>query len=493
MRRNIPGRQTPDKSGDLPPGAIPGTHGPVSVYHDVRGLEVTSASARAVRHFDDVIDAYLHFARDTGAHLKQTLAADADFTLAHCAKGYFFQLFCIGALEAKARVSLDTARASAATRGVTPREQLHLDALACWIAGDLTGAAACWETILMAHPHDVLAFKLETYTRFYLGDSIRIRDTAARVMNAWDASLPGYHAILSVHAFGLEECGDYPAAEREGRRSVELDAEDLWGVHAVAHVMEMQDRRKDGIAWLEESAPNWSRGNNFVYHLWWHLALFYMELEDYERVLSLYDEKVRADTESTEYLDICNATSLLWRLEERGIDVGDRWRELAEKAAQRSNDHLLVFPDAHFVLALAGSGDTDVLERMLASMRAHAGRAGVTESEISAAVGLPVCEAVAAWYAKRYGRVVDLLLPVRYAVQRIGGSHAQRDMFWQMLIVACLRSGRIHEARALLAERTVLRPGNPWTWRRYAEALEAAGETAPAAEARVRAESLLAA
>ncbi len=490
MRCNIPIKAPLDKPAGGPKrmSAGPG----MSVFHDARGLEVTADNARAVEHFDDVIDAYLHFAKDTGVHLKQSLAADAEFALAHCTKGYFFQLFCNGALEAKARASLDTARESADKRGITPREQLHLDALACWIAGDLTGAAACWETILIKHPHDILAFKLETYTRFYLGDSVRIRDTAARVMNAWNESITGYHAILSVYAFGLEECGDYAAAEREGRRSVALDAEDLWGVHAVAHVMEMQDRRKEGVAWLENSARSWGRGNNFVYHLWWHLALFHVDLEDFDRVLSLYDEKVRVDTESTEYLDICNATSLLWRLEERGIDVGDRWRELADKAAQRSTDHLLVFPDTHFVLALAGNGNTDQVDEMLASMRAAAGRAGVTESEVAATVGVPICEAIAAWYVNQFDRVVDLLLPVRYAIQGIGGSHAQRDLFWQMLIAACLRSGRIPEARALLAERSILKPGNPWTWRRYAEALEAAGETQPAMESRARAATLLA-
>ncbi|MDX1512156.1 MAG: tetratricopeptide repeat protein [Gammaproteobacteria bacterium] len=465
----------------------------MSTFSDCRGLELTADNADAVRHFDAVMDAYLHFARDTGSHLKQTLAADPEFALALCTRGYFFQLFCNGALEAKARQSLESARASAAKRGVTPREQLHLDALACWVAGDLTGAAACWETILMAHPRDILAFKLETYVRFYLGDSARIRDAAARVMHAWDEGVPGYHAVLSVYAFGLEETGDYAAAERAGRRSVELDPEDLWGVHAVAHVMEMQDRRREGVGWLEASAPDWSRGNNFVYHLWWHLTLFHIDLGEHERVLSLYDEKVRSDTESTEYLDICNATSLLWRLEERGVDVGGRWRELAEKSAQRVEDHLMVFPDTHFALALAGNGSAADLEHMLGSMRAAAGRPGVTESGISAAVGLPVCEAVAAWYEKQYARVADLLLPVRYEIQRIGGSHAQRDMFWQMLIAACLRSGRVLEARALLAERTVLKPDNPWTWRRYAEALEAAGETASAGRARDKADALLAA
>ena len=464
----------------------------MTTFEDARGLAVTAAGADAVRHYDGVMDAYLHFAKDTGAHLKQALTADPDFALAHCTKGYFFQLFCNRALDAKARQSLDAARALADRIELTPRETLHLHALACWIAGDLTGAAACWEGILFSHPRDILALKLLGYIRFYLGQSAQMRDAVARVRHAWDEDVPGFHAVLGMHAFGLEETGDYVAAEGEGRRAVELDPEDLWAVHAVAHVFEMTDRQRDGIAWLEGSAQHWGRGNNFVYHLWWHLALFYLELEDFERVLSLYDEHVRVDTRSDEYLDICNAASLLWRLEERGIDVGERWIELSQKSSARIGDHLMVFPDAHFALSLAGAGDAENLAEMLRSMRDSSGRNGVTESMISAAVGLPISEAIAAWYEGLYDLAVDRLMPVRYLLADIGGSHAQRDMFWQMLIAACLRCERIPEARALLSERVALKPGNAWSWRRYADALVAAGAPESAAEAGKKAEQLLA-
>jgi tetratricopeptide (TPR) repeat protein len=258
-------------------------------------------------------------------------------------------------------------------------------------------------------------------------------------------------------------------------------------------VLEMQDRRREGTDWLETSVDHWGRGNNFVYHLWWHLALFYLELEDFDRVLELYDQRVRADTKSDEYLDICNAASLLWRLEERGVDIGGRWTELGEKSAARVEDHLMVFPDAHFVLSLAGAGKSAALAQMLRSVRDCAGKPGVTQSLIAAEVGVPLCEALAAWYETLYELVVDRLMPLRYRIPCIGGSHAQRDMFWQMLIAACLRCGRLKEARALLCERTALKPDNVWSWRRYADALEAAGDADSAAEARKRAAALLAA
>jgi hypothetical protein len=82
-----------------------------------------------------------------------------------------------------------------------------------------------------------------------------------------------------------------------------------------------------------------------------------------------------------------------------------------------------------------------------------------------------------------YGDAVDLLLPVRARVREIGGSHAQRDVFEQLLIDAAWRGRRLDVAAALLAERTARRPGNLWGWKQRAAVLDALG-AAGAAEAR---------
>src|SRR3546814_3749330 len=62
--------------------------------------------------------------------------------------------------------------------------------------------------------------------------------------------MPGYHAVLAMHAFGLEETGLYASAEENARRAVEIEPRDGWAQHAVAHVMEMQGRQREGIAWM---------------------------------------------------------------------------------------------------------------------------------------------------------------------------------------------------------------------------------------------------
>ena len=56
-------------------------------------------------------------------------------------------------------------------------------------------------------------------------------------------------------------------------------------------------------------------------------------------------------------------------------------------------------------------------------------------------------------------------------VVRIGGSHAQRELFEDTLIVACMRSGRPDKARAIIDRRLHQRPSaRDERWRRHAAA-----------------------
>ncbi len=459
---------------------------------DVRGLEVTADNEAAVGHLDDTITHYAGFKLDTGAHLKQALTADPDMAMGLIVRGYFMKLFAMPALEVKARQSLEKAEASIESRGGSERERRHARALRAWCDGDERLATAVWEELLLHDPLDLMALKLAHYTHFYFGDSRNMRDSVARTSWAWTPDTPGYGFVQGMYAFGLEEAGNYADAEAAGRRAVEINPADVWAAHAVAHVMEMQGRHREGIAWIDGLADNWNDVHNFVFHVWWHKCLYHLELGQYDAVLALYDNKVRAES-TDDLLDISNGAAMLWRLEDAGIDVGDRWTELADRAATHVDDHLLFFADAHYFLALAAAGRDDEAAAMLASLKAAADQAGTDQEQVIADVGVPLCEGIAALRRADYGRACDLLLPLRYRLDPVGGSHAQRDLFQQMLIQAALRGGRLELARTLLAERTALKPNSPPAWRNYAAALDGLGDAAGAANARDRADSLLAA
>jgi len=458
---------------------------------DSRGVAFTAANQAAVDAFDRTVEAYLRFGRDTGDRLKESAAADPDMPMAHVLRGYFFHLMGNAALLPRARRSLDAAEAASAS--LLPRERMHVAALAAWCDGDLWRAVAILEELLIDHPRDVLALKIAHFIHFYTGEVQHHRDSVARVLYAWDEGVPGYGYVLGMRAFGLEEAGEYAEAERLGRRAVEMAPEDAWAGHAVAHVMEMQGRHREGIAWIEAHERTWEKANNFAGHLWWHRALYHLALEEHEAVLALYDGRVRAE-QTDDYLDITNATSLLLRLDMRGVDVGDRWAELAEKTRPRVHDHIFPFIDAHFMMPLAITGDRAACDNFMVSMRAWTdAHREASMSPIMDEAGLPLCEAVYAYGTGDYAAVVDLLMPIRYRIQRVGGSHAQRDVFQQMLIESALRAGRAPIARALLTERRSAKPFSPAAWKNYARALDGLGDAAGAADARRRAAALLAA
>jgi len=216
--------------------------------------------------------------------------------------------------------------------------------------------------------------------------------------------------------------------------------------------------------------------------------LYHLDLERTDRVLELYDREVRA-TPTDEYLDVTNATSLLWRLEQGDIDVGPRWGELATRARSHVDDHVLVFVDMHYVMALAAVRDRGAIDHFIESCERFTTTVGSTEATVMSDVGLPLARAVLAHRAGSYSDVVDLVLPIRDRIRSIGGSHAQRDVFEQMLIDAACRAGRLDVASELLADRTVRRPHNRWAWKHRAAVLDGLGATG-AADARRELERL---
>ncbi|MSO77774.1 MAG: tetratricopeptide repeat protein [Alphaproteobacteria bacterium] len=444
---------------------------------------MTTASADAAAKFDLTIEQYLEFAKGTGDAMKACLAADPEIVMAQVLRGYFFHLMGQAHLLERAGKSHASAEMAADIQGVTARERCHVAALGAWCAGNLAAAGRLWEAILIEAPRDLLALKLAHFAHFYLGELADHRDSPARVMPAWDESVPGYGYVLGMRAFGLEEAGDYGAAEVFGRQAVELNGRDIWAVHAVAHVMEMQGRHREGLAWVDLHAGAWGpNAHNFQYHLWWHKGLYHLEMGQHDAVMDLYDTRFRAD-QSDDYLDISNAAAMLMRLELRGVAGGERWRELAEKAARHIRDHILPFADAHYMLCLAGARGTETAGEMLASMRQWATQETGTMAPIMRDVGIPLGEVIQAWGAGNHGRVVEKLMPIRYDLVRIGGSHAQRDIFSQMLIVAALRGRQYAIARGLLAERVAAKPASAQAWTWYAEALKGTGDAAGAARA----------
>jgi tetratricopeptide (TPR) repeat protein len=425
-------------------------------YRDQFNVPLTACDPSAVRHYDAAVSKLMTFNNDPVAEVDTATTIDPGLVMGHVLKGLLCVLGTEKCLLPDAQAALAAGRA--ACRDATGREARHLHGLECWIDGRLHDACAAWEDILVEQPDDALAMLAAHQGDFFLGQSSELRDRVARRLASVDrgSRLEGYY--LGMHAFGLEEMGDYARAEEAGRRAVESDRRDAWAIHAVAHVMEMTGRVDDGQQWLSTRSDDWSTDNFFAVHNWWHLALYYFDQQRWNEVLELYDTRVRG-TDSVVIMDMLDASSLLWRLKLHEVNVGDRWQRMAEAWEPRVDDGWYSFNDVHAMMAFAGAGRRDLSQQLLQTMEGSATRPG-DNGAMTRAVGLPVARAILAYSEGRYAEAIELLAPVKAIAARAGGSHAQRDLLAQTLASAAEKAGRRSLARSLLNERLALKPGS---------------------------------
>lgn len=452
---------------------------------DCRGLAITTDSAEAARNIDQAVKAFMDYGTTAGGHLKTALEHDPACVLALCIRGYFFLMLENKALLPRVKQTLDDIKPHLGM--ATKREQVHVKALAAWAAGDIMGACARWEEVLTESPLDLLALKLHHTMTFYTGRSQVMRSVVSGVLGEWGDAVPEYGCVQGMYAYALEECGAYDEAERWGRQAVERNPGDLWAIHSVAHVLEMQGRSAEGVKWLDYTPEQWVHKNPFKAHIWWHAALFSLAQGDTDRALDLYD-KALCSVNSESYVDVSNQAALLKRIELGGVDVGNRWQALAEHSEKRIHDHMLPFRDAHFCLALAANGNFEAARRHIESMSAFAAQGKGWRAEATRDVLIPLCEGIIAYEAGDYDRATDLLWPRRHDIVAIGGSHAQRDLFAQIMCDAAVHSSRRYVARSLLSERVLSRKTKKKNWDVYSEVLAELGETERAASARKQGE-----
>jgi hypothetical protein len=419
---------------------------------DTAGYELSGTSARSRDTLEQALHQFRCYIGDPVATVDSALAESPRFVMGHVLKAY---LHLLGTEPGALPVARDAHKAALALPA-NDRERRHIQAVGHVIEGRWRAAARALEDLSVEYPRDALALQAGHLVDFFIGDSRMLRDRMARALPAWGIGVPGYHAVLGMHAFGLEETGNYARAEAQGRLSVELEPRDGWGQHAVAHVMEMQGRRRDGIAWMRANPEAWSRDSFFAVHNWWHVALFHLGLDEIDEALALYDGPIYGKASSV-VLEMIDASAMLWRLHLRGVDVGNRWDVIAQNWEPLAGAGNYAFNDMHAMMAFVGAGRRKAADAVLEAQRAAMDAAG-DNAQFTREVGHAATRAIMAFADADYGETVRLLRPIRSYAHRFGGSHAQRDLIDLTLIEAASRAGQDRLAAALRAERVNARP-----------------------------------
>jgi tetratricopeptide (TPR) repeat protein len=368
---------------------------------DAQGHPLSGATATAVADYDRAARAFHLVHGDSIGLFEAACEAAPDFAMAHRGKAWVFALANDPGLLAQANLRLETVRALA----LNEREQAHLSALSCLVRGARTAAVAVLDRHLMQYPFDLLAHQGAALIDGFLGRFPWVRDRSARALPLWSKAQPGYGTMLAFHGFGLEEAGDYARAEDESRAAAELEPLSFWPHHTVAHVMEMTGRPEDGLDWMAAREPLWSTPDHAnQVHIWWHKALFHIELGQYDAALAVYDGPIRA-TQRRLGVSLTNASALLWRLDALGCDIGDRWHDLAALWDGHADGKCLVFTDIHAAMAELRSGQEGLVERRLMAMRETAA-SDVEAATLYRTVGIPVVEALSAFHRGATSRLL---------------------------------------------------------------------------------------
>lgn len=463
---------------------------------DPQGIVYPTATPRDMEIYDRLIRQMSFFQAPVVETLEEAIAANPAFAMPYVARAYLMLYMTEPGYNAIAAQTMDALRAAVPLSALSEVERTHIAAIDAWVGGDLRRAAAILDRLGLDHPREIMALRVGHEIDFFAGNTRNLRDRVARQIGAWGDDDPHYGIVLGALAFGLEENGQYDAAEATGLQALVLNPQDAWAIHAVAHAQEMRGQTGQGIRFLSDRQADWGPGNLFAPHNWWHLALFQLDGGDPSAALATYDRGILPPDQMRAAMPLTDAAALLWRMHVDGLDVSDRARPLsADWKGLLTGPPLYPFNDMHAVMAHVAAGDQPAAEAVVARIAAwlERGDDGSAAWAMSHRVGLPVCRAIADFGAGRYADCARALFGLRAIAHEFGGSHAQRDVLDRTLLAAALRGGDGAMARALASERATVTARNPSNWRKLAQALTLSGAAPDRIEAaRRQAETLTA-
>src|SRR5580698_6514775 len=415
------------------------------MQRDYLGNAISGERDSTLRAIDEFIEGYLAY--ETRAE-RILIAADADpeSCMANVYAGMLWML--LEAPEGAARAAKYLTAAEGAAPTATRREQLNTAMLRAWVDDDLKRCIRLCDELSDEFPRDLAIVKTHQYFEFNRGNSPEMLRIALKV-GAANSDVP---YIYGMKAFGYEQCHLLEEAESEARSALAMRRKEPWAQHALAHVFLTRGRMDEGAQFLEDAADTWTGLNSFMLtHLWWHLALFYLSQGRDAQALDVYDRHCWGIAKRYSQ-DQIGAVSLLARFEIAGMDVGERWRDVADHLGERSRDTVQPFLTLQYLYGLARAGRPEA-QILLESVRNHAEHAPAFSRAAWREVALPGCEGLYAYARGDHERAWHLLSVAVPRMAEAGGSHAQRDLFEQILLDAALKSGRLISAQQMLELR----------------------------------------
>ena len=417
-------------------------------------LPLTAASGEAVADYVAAVDLLLSANVGADALLERAIAADPDFALAHIARARLLQL---QARIGEAREAAVRARSLAGR--LSPRERRHIEAIALAIGGAAPEALAAVRAHAAEYPRDALPLSLALGVFGLLGFSGRRDHHQAQLALLEELAGPWGEDwwFLGYLGWARIETGAAAAGTPLVERSLALNPRNAHGAHQRAHGYFEAGDAAGGADFVEHWLEGYERAGQLHCHLSWHLALFELARGDSGRAMAVYIDSIRPSVaQSAPMLSLADSSSFLWRWRLYGASPAreEAGAEIAAYARRHFPKASLAFADLHAAFAEAATGDDESVQQRIVGLQSLVRDGRLPPGEVAPAL----CAGAAALQRGEPAQAAQMLEAALVDLPRIGGSHAQREVFEDSLIVAWLRSGQSARAAPLLQSRLARRP-----------------------------------
>ena len=423
-------------------------------FEDLYGLPVSTPSETAARAYRRGIELMLSAWPGGSEALDLAIEADPDFALAHAARSRMHLIY--GEMPS-AQENAAVARRLVARSG-TARERSHVEVLALTTEGQSARALEMALGHLDSWPRDALilslplgAFGLFAFSGMADHDQARVDLCERHARHYGDDWW-----FLTYLGWSHTENGSVATGRQITERAFDRRRENAHALHALAHAMFEDGSTEDAEALISGWLPSYDHSGLMYGHVAWHQALLALEQGDTGKAGRIYFERIQPRvTQAAPLNAMTDGVSLLWRLQASGHPVpDDAWRDLADYAERRFPRAGNPFIDVHMAMLAAMTGNWTALEARTADLEARRASGRLP----AGSVVTDICHAARAFAEQDFPACARILQPVTADVVRIGGSHAQREMIEDTLLIALMKSGEAARARDLLDRRLHRRP-----------------------------------
>jgi tetratricopeptide (TPR) repeat protein len=413
------------------------------------GNVLTSSSADAVALYVSALDALLAMQPKCTELIRSALVCDAGFALAYCVLARALVLEGQGP---QALAAIDQAQAM--TSELTPREQAHVAIVAMVTRGQTAQALPLVKAHAAEYPRDVLplSFAVGVYGLFGFGGYVNHHQLQLEFLQSvsshWSDDWWFSAALGWSHVEVLQLDAGIPMLER----SLQQKADNASAAHGRAHGYYERGQVEEGVQFLADWLPGYDRAGPLHCHLAWHQALFQLQEGDVQSAAQIYRESIQPDvSQAMPMFTIVDCTALLWRFKLHGINIDvhhvDRLVKFMEETFPST---AIPFVNVHAVMAYALAGDRNGVARRVSEVADLV----AADRQNTGPVVLHLCQAVKAYADGMTSQAVRLLTQARPQWSALGGSNAQRDVFFETLVAAVILDGDRGAANRLALERS---------------------------------------